>query len=348
MSTDRSSPRTTRAPQTRLKAGRSSPARRAVLLLAAIATMLFAIMITLPRGGTEHAGRRPSAGRQPAPTAEPDAVVTEPRSPREPWESAPQAAPRPAPSAPLSPAPEVQPFPLALPQAAAAATLYVVIDDAGYSLRELEPFLAFPEPITISVLPHLRRSADAAERSRAAGKDVMLHLPMEASNGADPGPGAITVDLDDSAIRERVVAAFESVPTAVGVNNHMGSRATADRRVMDVVASVLRQNGGWILDSRTTAQTVARAAAESAGIPFVERHVFLDNQRTHDYIRAALLDGVQLANQRGYAVMIGHVMVPELAEVLMEMYPAILASGFTFGYLSDLMADLVVYERSGN
>ena len=309
--------------------------RRAVLLLAAIAAMLFAITITLPRGETE-------------PTPAPAAAAAEQRAPREPYQPVPESAPQSAPSAPLSAAPEVKPSPPALPRAAAGATLYVVIDDAGYSLRELEPFLAFPQPITISILPHLRRSTEAAERSRAAGKEVMLHLPMEASNGADPGPGAITVDLDDAAIRERVVAAFESVPTAVGANNHMGSRATADRRVMDVVVSVLRQNGGWFLDSRTTAQTVAGAAAESAGVPFVERDVFLDNQRTHDYIRAALLDGLQLAGERGYAVMIGHVMVPELAEVLMEMYPAILASGFTFSPLSDLIADPVIYERSGN
>ena len=275
--------------------------------------LLFAIVIALPRSDAGRVTDTPG----PAEDAERDPAT-------------PDTAARPDPEAPYR------------------GTLYVVIDDAGYSLRELQPFLALPQPLTISVLPHLPRSVEAAERTREAGKEVMLHLPMEAGNGADPGPGAVYVALDDHDIRQRVLAAFASVPGAVGANNHMGSRATADRRVMDVVVSVLGENGGWFLDSRTSADSVVRAAAEAAGIPFLERHVFLDNRRDRDYIRAAMAEGMEIASERGYAVMIGHVMVAELAEVLMEMYPAILDRGFEFGFITDLVATSVAYERSGN
>lgn len=176
----------------------------------------------------------------------------------------------------------------------------------------------------------------------------MVHLPMEALNGADPGPGALFVDQAEDEIRSRILAAFDSVPGARGANNHMGSRATADRRVMDVLMSVFGENGWWFLDSRTSATTVARPAAEAAGIPFAERHVFLDNERNHDYIRAALNEGLRVASQRGHAVLIGHAMVHELAEVMIEAYPTILEQGFEFGYVSDLIFHSAAHDRTGD
>ncbi|TVQ39306.1 MAG: divergent polysaccharide deacetylase family protein [Spirochaetaceae bacterium] len=343
----RSRRRTTSRHISRTPARRTgNPSGRALLLLGSIALLLFALVLALPRGELQRLTRVPVAPDSQRPDEPPSPATQPPAEPRAPGLSERPAAPE---ADPLPPPVSRSGWPAdALPEAPQGATLYIVIDDAGYSLRELEPFLRFPHPVTISVLPHLRRSAEAAERARSAGKDVMLHLPMEANNGADPGPGAIYVDLEDGEIRQRVVAALESVPGAVGVNNHMGSRATADRRVMDAVMSVLGENGGWFMDSRTTAETVARQSAEAAGIPFVERHVFLDNERTHEYIRAAVIEGLEAARERGHAVMIGHVMVPEVAEVLMQMYPDIIERGFAFGPISQLIAASTAYERSGN
>ena len=257
----------------------------------------------------------------------------------------PSVAPQPMPPAP---APERTPDTAAPVRPTHRGTLYLVIDDAGYNMNDLERFLAFPHPITIAVLPHLRWSTAAALRTTRAGKEVILHLPMEANSGADPGPGAILVSHDEAQIRRRVHEALASVPGATGANNHMGSRATSDRRVMDIVIAELNARGLFFLDSRTSAETVARPAAMAAGIRFTERHVFLDNERTEAAIRSAFTEGLRVAEQRGYAVMIGHVMVPELARVLMEVYPSVIEQGFSFGFLSDLMAPSVAYERTGN
>ena len=282
----------------------------------------------------------------------PDGVAPVPDAPSTPALPENRTAPLPPPVAPQpappAVAPERTPHTAAPVRPTHRGTLYLVIDDAGYSMNDLERFLAFPHPITIAVLPHLQWSSAAALRTTRAGKEVILHLPMEANSGADPGPGAILVSLDEAQIRRRVHEALASVPGATGANNHMGSRATSDRRVMDIVIAELNARGLFFLDSRTSAETVARPAAMAAGIRFTERHVFLDHERTEAAIRSAFAEGLRVAEQRGYAVMIGHVMVPELARVLMEVYPSVIEQGFTFGFLSDLMAQSVAYERTGN
>ena len=81
------------------------------------------------------------------------------------------------------------------------ARIAVVIDDVGYNLEELQEFLDYPAPITLSVLPNLPYTQEAARRISAAGKELLLHLPMEAENGNDPGPGAILTTQEDEQIR---------------------------------------------------------------------------------------------------------------------------------------------------
>ena len=223
------------------------------------------------------------------------------------------------------------------PEPGYKGTIAIVVDDVGHSLSELEPFLQFKGPITFAVLPQREFSEEAARRAAAAGKEVILHLPMEPVSDMDPGPGAIRVDMTPEEIARTIRRNVESVPGAGGVNNHMGSRATADAAVMDAVLSTLKEEGLYFLDSRTSADTVGRRTAEKHNLPYLERAVFLDNENNRDYIRNAVREGMQIAERKGHAVMIGHVMVNELVEVLNEMYPFIQDEGFDLRYLSELV-----------
>lgn len=215
--------------------------------------------------------------------------------------------------------------------------LYVVIDDVGNSLEQLDPFLSLGIPITFAVLPQRPYSNEASRRIAAAGQEAILHLPMEASNGNDPGAGAILTSLEGKEIEKRIADNLASVPGVIGVNNHMGSKATADEKTMEAVLRYLKGRELFFLDSRTTARTVGKAMAEKHQVSFAERHVFLDNEPNRDYIRQALEQGMDIARQRGHAVLIGHVMVTEVAEVLEEMYPFIQDEGFDLHHLSDLV-----------
>ncbi|MDR2494560.1 MAG: divergent polysaccharide deacetylase family protein [Spirochaetaceae bacterium] len=209
-------------------------------------------------------------------------------------------------------------------------TLCFVIDDAGNNLVELEPFLRFPGPLTIAVLPALPYSAEAARRIREAGKEVILHQPMEAVGGQNPGPGAVYADMTPAEIRAVVERNLAEVGPVAGMNNHQGSKITALPAAMAVVLAVCSERGIYFLDSRTTAETAAPETARRMGIVIAERDVFLDNLRERDAIIRSVRRGLVKADQKGSAVMIGHTWSSELAGILTELYPVLTGQGYGF------------------
>ena len=251
---------------------------------------------------------------------------------------APAPAPTPAPTPTPTPAPE-RPSPAlpASPQPEARPRLFVVVDDVGNRREDLDPYLALDIPITFAVLPQLQFSEESAGRISAKGQDLILHLPMEAESGKYPGPGTIYVGDSRRQITETLRANLRSVPGANGMNNHMGSKATADRETMSVALEFARREGLFFLDSRTTHNTVGLEVAREKRVPAAERHVFLDNVREVEAIRRALFEGVERARDHGFAILIGHATSPELAFVLREEAAAIEGSGLRFSHLSALL-----------
>jgi len=143
-----------------------------------------------------------------------------------------------------------------------------VIDDLGNDIEAVRRVAAMASPVTGAVLPALARSRETSDILRAGGKEILLHLPMEPLDpGANPGPGEVRVAMTASEIASLVASDIADVPGATGVNNHMGSRASADRATMSAVFSVLGQRRLFYLDSRTTAYTVAVQEAARRGVP---------------------------------------------------------------------------------
>ncbi|MDR3276470.1 MAG: divergent polysaccharide deacetylase family protein [Treponema sp.] len=217
-------------------------------------------------------------------------------------------------------------------------TLVFVIDDGGNNLGELEPFLALPGALTIAVLPGLPYSAEAARRVRAAGKELILHQPMEALGEENPGPGALYAGMSAAEIRDIIIHNIEEIGPVAGINNHQGSKITMDQEAMETILALCRERGIYFLDSRTTADTAAPGVAARLGMSIGERDVFLDNVRDTGAIRGYLQSGLERAALRGKAVMIGHAWSPETAQVLGELYPSLIAEGWTLSTLSVLLA----------
>lgn len=217
-------------------------------------------------------------------------------------------------------------------------TLYIVLDDAGHDVAHVRRLASIDVPLTIAVLPQLRATAESARAAAELGFEVILHQPMEALGGNATGPSAVLVSDSDDAIRRTVRRNLHAIPHAVGLNNHMGSRATSDPRVMGAVMRAIAGTPLYFLDSRTIHTSVAPVAARAAGVTVLQRDVFLDNVREPEAIRARLAEGLEVASQKGYAVLIGHVTAPELAVVLREEYQRIREAGFSFAPLSDLAA----------
>jgi len=218
-----------------------------------------------------------------------------------------------------------------------AGTLVFVIDDAGNNLRELEPFLRIPGPLTIAVLPSLPYSAEAARRIRAAGKEVILHQPMEAVGAQNPGPGAIYSGMKEEEVRAILSRNIAEVGPVAGINNHQGSKISMDREIIEVILTFCAEQGIFFLDSRTIAETVVPSVALKLGMKIAERDVFLDNEQDKDAMLRYMTGGLARARRNGSAVMIGHVWSPDLAPLLAEQFPALTTQGFTLKTASDII-----------
>ena len=183
----------------------------------------------------------------------------------------------------------------------------IVIDDLGQDMQRTRALLALPYPLTFSILPHLPASRETSAAAALAGREVMLHLPMEPINEKlKPGEGAIVVGMRGPEVARIVESDLESVPNAAGVNNHMGSRATSDPALMAAVMKELSSRRLYFIDSRTAPSTVALDVARRAGIPAFYRSVFLDDTETVDYTLAQLRSFRDLVERQGVALAIGH------------------------------------------
>jgi len=200
----------------------------------------------------------------------------------------------------------------------------IVMDDLGQDPEAARKLISLPYPLTFSVLPHLRYSEATAEEVHRAGRQVMLHLPMEAEPGshASPGEGAIRTGMNDAELRRIVQDDLASVPFAVGVNNHMGSRATKSVPLMADVMQILAERQLYFIDSRTTADSVALAAARREGLPAFYRAVFLDDTETVTYTLGQLREFRRIVEEQGVALAIGHphaTTIEALARFLLEL-----------------------------
>jgi len=218
-------------------------------------------------------------------------------------------------------------------------TLVFVIDDAGNNLRELEPFLRISSPFTIAVLPGLPYSAEAARRIRAAGKEVILHQPMEALGGQNPGPGAIYNGMSADEVRAVLSRNIAEVGPVAGINNHQGSRITMDSEMMETILAFCAEHGIFFLDSRTTAETAVPAVAKRLGIKIAERDVFIDNEQNREAMLRYITGGLERARKNGGAVMIGHTWSPDLAPLLAEQFPLLTKQGYTLLTASDIIKE---------
>jgi len=186
--------------------------------------------------------------------------------------------------------------------------LAILLDDAGQQMHLVPVACALPKEIAVAVLPFLPSSAETAAALRRAGREVWLHMPMEPEGypAENPGPGAILISMPEADVRRTLRSALNNVPYVVGINNHMGSRATADLRLMTWVMQELKVRNLFFIDSRTTVKTCALDAARAQGIPSNRRRVFLDNDHSMAAISAQLEDAVNEARRYGEAIAIGH------------------------------------------
>jgi polysaccharide deacetylase 2 family uncharacterized protein YibQ len=184
----------------------------------------------------------------------------------------------------------------------------LVIDDLGYSRDGVVgEILTLDLPLTVAILPSLPYSTFALKKAQEEGKCTILHLPMEPDEETRSDLSMVTTDMDEADIRRLVTRYVQSLPGIEGVNNHQGSLATSDPRVMKAVLAVLRDYGLFFLDSLTSNKSIAYNTARTMGIPTARNGVFLDaDTEDPDVVEQRIRQLVSRAQANGTAVGIGH------------------------------------------
>jgi polysaccharide deacetylase 2 family uncharacterized protein YibQ len=194
--------------------------------------------------------------------------------------------------------------------------LALIIDDIGHSRPAARQFLELGVPITFSVLPRLAHSYDLAREVHRLGHEVMLHQPMEPHHPyVDPGPGALYVGDSPETIIRITNENISSLPSAVGVNNHMGSRFTECPHEISNTLRVVGESNLFYIDSLTTSLSKAYETARRLHLPAARRDIFLDNVQTESHILSQLRRLERRARNRGQAIGIGHPF-PETARAI--------------------------------
>ncbi len=213
----------------------------------------------------------------------------------------------------------------------------IVLDDLGLNRRNTAAVNDLPAPLTLAFLPYAGRIEAQTQAAHDAGHELMLHLPMEPLGSDWPGPDALTTKINQTEFIERLLKNLDRFEGFVGINNHMGSKLTADSSRMEVVMQELRKRDVLFLDSKTSARSVAGDVAGEHGVPNTTRDIFLDNVIDVEAIKRQLSRAEQVARSRGSAVAIGH---PHDAtiEALRQWLPNMEARGFVLAPISAVVA----------
>jgi polysaccharide deacetylase 2 family uncharacterized protein YibQ len=249
---------------------------------------------------------------RPAPMAVPvPPPIVAPAPPLPAPEPEPEAAPAPPEAKPAEPeaaiavpAPAWQAY--AVPAKPGKAMIAVIIDDMGVDRRRSAQVTELPGPLTLSYMTYAPHAAEQVSAAHARGHELMMHMPMQPVGGMDPGPGALTDQLPPDELRRRLTADLDRFQGYVGVNNHMGSKFTANAPGMRLVMEALHQRGLLFIDSMTTAKSVGMTEARAAGVPTARRNIFLDDVEDQASVAAQLAQAEEQAKKTGSVIVIGH------------------------------------------
>ncbi len=218
------------------------------------------------------------------------------------------------------------------------AKMAIVIDDCGYSYDIITKYNSIGIPLTYAVLPYEQYSTAVATAGHNAGQDIMVHLPMESESNVTPESTTIRTSMGSSEVQAITTRALDSVPYAIGVNNHQGSKATADRTTMTAVMKEIHRQHMFFLDSRTTSASVGQSVAENMGVPTGVNELFLDNDSSVGSIKEKLQEAARMAlrSSGGYIIVIGHAR-PNTEAAIAAMKDTLESEGIEFVFVKSLL-----------
>ncbi|MCP3850406.1 MAG: divergent polysaccharide deacetylase family protein [Gammaproteobacteria bacterium] len=220
---------------------------------------------------------------------------------------------------------------------ASSAYVAIIIDDLGYKFKQDQRAINLPGQVTYAFLPHTPHLNKLTQSAHEKGRDIMLHLPMQAKlDTLYLGPGALLKNMPEAEFRQSVLKSIKSVPHIKGINNHMGSLITSQESSMNWLMDEISKTDLYFVDSRTTAKTLAEKKANQFHIKNTRRNIFLDHELNRPAIEFQFDRLIKLAKKKGSAVAIGHPF-KETLDVLEEKIPQLKAEGIHLVPVSKLI-----------
>lgn len=216
--------------------------------------------------------------------------------------------------------------------------LAILIDDVGYNTKSAYQFNELGMKINFAILPFLSKSREAGDILREAGHTTILHMPMEGSNATlnDRTEGMIYERFSPKEIFDNLDRALEDVGPVKGFNNHMGSKFTSNEEQMRVILQYANNKGLYFVDSNTSRRNKGYSVAKEIGMPTFQCSHFLDNSREISDIEKEILTSLQIAKDKGEALVIGHYHA-NMAEALANTKEAIENSGVKLVYIEEIL-----------
>jgi polysaccharide deacetylase 2 family uncharacterized protein YibQ len=216
--------------------------------------------------------------------------------------------------------------------------LAIIIDDMGSSLHEARSLAGIGVPLTFSIIPGLHNYREVATFAASSGIEIMIHIPMQSKGWPERRLEAngLLVSMADRDIVERLEGYVNTLPKAVGANNHMGSEFTENEDKMRVVLGTLKGRGLFFVDSVTSPKTAGVRLARELGMKYGRRNVFLDNEQDGTYILGQLNQAVRMARKTGAAIAICHPH-PATIRTLEAALPGLVKQGITLVPVSMLV-----------
>ena len=227
------------------------------------------------------------------------------------------------------------------PPEKARAKLAIIIDDVGYRSPFIEEYRKFEGKLTFSILPFQPESVNYARMLHRAGFEIMIHIPMEPEDYPEkkPGEGALFVHDSRDEAEQKLRKMMHNIPHALGANNHMGSMATQDNKLMTHTLSYLKAEGFYFIDSLTTPHSTAYEIAHQLQMQSRNRDIFLDNYNDSTYIDKQFEKLKSAARGRGTAIGIGHMQNQNLLSVLNHQLTTLHEEGFELVFVSEVVGN---------
>lgn len=188
----------------------------------------------------------------------------------------------------------------------AQSKLAIVIDDVGYHSKEDAAIFAMPREISVAIIPAAPYARARNQEAKSQGRDILIHMPMQPVSAVKIEDGGLHLGMSEAQVNDRVNTAKNIVRDAIGMNNHMGSAATADPQLMTYLMTALQEKHLFFLDSRTIGKSVAGKIAKEQGVRSLDRHIFLDDSNEFADVQRQFQTAIHYARKHGTAIVIGH------------------------------------------